>query len=332
MIPATLTKEPFPYKREFIDPEALWQNAVNEQSAQIRLINPPQGFGKWRTIPQGVDWQFQGQPVGCVVVSDAYEKVNKLVDYFSEPARMHARRKGKPSPLEFYQTQYPNVIQKAQELAATDEHGLPFRHWIREAVYTMIPECTAFKISVTKAVFDYFGSKVVLDPSGGWGDRLLGAAAAGVPIYHAIEPNPNLIQPYTEMIEFVTAHNPNLRYAVVHEDFLKVNVQPETYDTIFTSPPFYDYEEYVHDPKQSIYSRPTLQDWKRNFFYPYLRKAWDALASEGYLILYISDTRDKYTWDMYNFINKQLHGQFLGIIAVTTETYEYAYPIWVWRK
>jgi 16S rRNA G966 N2-methylase RsmD len=328
----TTQRQTFPYKREFIDPEELWKNAVTQKTAQVKLIQPPENFRGWRTLPRGVEWQFQGQPVGCVVSSTAYDTVNKLVDYFSEIARMKAKRKGKPSPIEFYETQYDTVFRKAQNLAASDTSGLPFRHWLREAVYTMVPECTTFKISVTKAIFEFFGSKVVLDPSGGWGDRLLGAAAAGVPVYHAVEPNPNLVQPYKEMIEFVKAHNPNLQYAVIHENFLNVQINPETYDTVFTSPPFFDYEEYVEDPKQSIYGRPTLQNWIQNFFHPYLRKAWNALASGGYFILYISDTRDKYTWNMYNFISNQLQGQFLGVIAVTPETQTHAYPLWVWRK
>lgn len=325
--------EPFPYKREFMDPEKLWNNVLTKDVANIDLVNPPSDFKGWNTIPRQIQWSFQGQPVACVVSSSAYDTVNKFVDYFSEKARMKAKRKGRSSPYDYYIQNYRQIYRKAQNLAKLDHGGLPFRHWLREAVYEMVPECTTFKISVTKAIFKYFGSKAVLDPSGGWGDRLLGAAAAGVPVYHAVEPNPNLIAPYQEMIEFVTTRNPNLvSYYVIHEDFLKVNLSPESYDTVFTSPPFFDYEEYVDDPKQSIYGSPTLEDWTQNFLYPYLTKAWNALAKRGYFILYMSDTRDKYSLNMYKHITDTLSGDFLGVIAVTPEHKRYAYPLWVWRK
>lgn len=324
--------EPFPYKKEFLNPEELWRNAVNLTLTQLKVINIPNTQG-WRSIPPNFKWQFNGTPIGIIVSEEAYEKVDKLVDYFSEEARMKAKRKGCVSPSDFYQSNYQQVMLKAQQLQQLNNNNLPFRHWLREAIYYLTPECTSFKISVTKTLLKYLGSKVVLDPSAGWGDRLLGAAAAGVSVYHGIDPNPLLRKSYDDMLTFIRSHGIGKDYFVLSEDFLQVNFGSNQYDTVFTSPPFFDYEIYVNDPKQSITGRSTLESWTTGFLYPYITKAWTPLASGGYFALYISDTRSgRYVNNMVNFINTTLRGNYLGIIAVTTPNLDHGYPIWIWKK
>ena len=83
-------REPFPFKREFLDPEMLWNNIINMNLAVPKVVQPEE---RWRTIPRNMRWVFQGKTVAFIVDENAYELVNKLVDYFSEEARMHARRK-----------------------------------------------------------------------------------------------------------------------------------------------------------------------------------------------------------------------------------------------
>lgn len=326
--------EPFPYKKEYLNLEELWNNALTLDLVELRILNIPKINESrpkgWRSLPNNIKWEFQGQLLAFVVHPDAYEKVNKLVDWFSEEPRMKAYRKDKLSPYEYYQQNYESVVIKANELAnLPGNQNKPFRHWLREAVYELVPECTTFKVSVTKALFKYLGSKVVLDPSAGWGDRVLGAAAAGVEAYHGVDPNPDLRSAYDNMLKFI--NNPN--YCIITQDFLKMDFEPESYDTIFTSPPYFDYEIYSKDPNQSIEKRYTLDSWLKGFFYPYIRKAWNALAVGGYFTIYISDTRTgKYVMNMYNFINKTLHGNYLGVIPMTYEHLGHAYPIWIWRK
>lgn len=329
---------PFPYKREFIDPEELWRNAVSLDLVRVEVITLPSSMRSWRSIPRGFVWKFQGETVAFVTTKACYDMVNKLVDYFSEEARMYASRKGRQSPYDYYVKNYDKILIQAQQYdqeARAKGDIRPIKHWVREAVYLNGKglECTTFKIAVSKALFKYFGSKVVLDPSAGWGDRCLGAAAAGVKVYHGIDPNPRLRKAHDEMIAFIQAHNQEMDYTIVSEDFLKVELTPDSYDTVFTSPPFFDFEIYSNDSKQSIYGRETIEKWTNEFFYPYLRKAWQALAPNGHFIIYMSDTKvGKYSTNMHRFVTKELKGNFLGIIALTDEEKSYGYPIWCWRK
>ena len=326
---------PFPYKREFIDPEELWKNAITLDLVRVEIITLPKDMSSWRSIPRGFEWKFQGETVAFVTTEPCYNMVNRLVDYFSEEARMHASRKDRQSPYDYYMTHYPEILAQAQQYQKEAKEDRPFKHWVREAIYMNGKglECTHFKIAVSKALFKYFGSKVVLDPSAGWGDRVLGAAAAGVPVYHGVDPNPRLRKSYDEMIGFIQSHDPEMKYSIVSEDFLKVELAPGSYDNVFTSPPYFDFEIYSQDPKQSIHGRETVEKWTQDFFYPYLRKAWEALAVGGYFLIHMSDTKaGKYASNMHRFVSEELKGNFLGIIAFTDEEKSYGYPIWSWRK
>ena len=345
-VPGQLTIPPFPYKRVFIDPEELWVNTCTLDLVPIEVIEIPENRDGWSPLPRGVEWGFgldsQRQVLAFVTGNNCYNRINKLVDYFSEEARMKANRKGCPSPYDFYHNNYPAILEKAKKdmeaykqgvSSYPSPHGDHLEYWVREEIYLMNKECTTFKISVTKALMKFFGSQIVLDPSAGWGDRLLGSVAAGVKLYHGVDPNPRMRKAYDDMIAFTKKHNPQTVVNVTTEDFLKIELQPESYDTVFTSPPYFDYEEYAPDPRQSISGRPTIGKWLHEFFLPYLRKAWNALVKGGHMIIYISDTKTgKFCKPMLDYAKKELHGQYLGVIAMTNETRNWGYPIWVWRK
>jgi len=328
----TSAVEPFPYKREFMNPDELWQNAISLTDIPLKVIRL-NNDRVWPSIPKNYRWQFMGYPLAFILPKTGYDQVNRLTDYFSEEVRLRANVYGCVSPLEYYRQNYSEVIDKAKELQEKYHDHPNFRFFIREAVYNLARECNNFKIDLTKYILMFFGSKKVLDPSAGWGDRLLGAAAAGVDSYYGIDPNPALREPYDEMIRFVQARGRGQNFTVLTEDFLKVEMDPESVDTVFTSPPFWNYEIYSSAPGQSIEGKSTVEDWQDNFLFPYLERAWRFLCRGGYMILYISDVRTgRYVGNMARYINQQLKGQFLGIIASASEDLTHGYPLWIWRK
>lgn len=331
--------EPFPFKREFFDPEELWTNAVLENPVVPRVVKLTDERS-WPGIPKNFRWQFMGQPVAFVNPKTTYDLVDKLTDYFSEEARLSAHVHECPAPLDFYTSNYSQVITKARELQASDPQKKDSRFYIREAVYHLTSECTTFKIATAKAVLKYFKSKKVLDPSSGWGDRILGAAAAGVTVYHGIDPNSALRSSYDQIIEFIAQRPPQNamgpitdRFRILTDDFLEVKIQEGGYDTVFTSPPYFNWEVYSNEPGQSISGRSTVEEWTTGFLYPYLQKAWSGLCNGGHMLLYISDVRTgRYVANMSRYVNQQLRGQFLGIIGIVYDDMAYAYPLFCWRK
>jgi 16S rRNA G966 N2-methylase RsmD len=237
------------------------------------------------------------------------------------------------SPYDYYLNNYDLISEKARELMNKDQNH-SFRFYLREALYELIPECTTFSIEASKLFFKFMNSKIVLDPSSGWGDRILGAAASGVvKTYHGVDPNPSLRKSYDEIIRFIKLNGVEGDYQIITDDFLEVEIDEETYDTVFTSPPYFSYEIYTEDQKQSISGRVTVQDWLNGFFFPYLEKAWRGLKLKGIFAIYIADTRaGKYVEKMYDHVTNVLHGNFRGIIAVTNPSLDHGYPIWIWRR
>ena len=66
---------------------------------------------------------------------------------------------------------------------------------------------------------------------------------------------------------------------------------PPLYDTVFTSPPYFDFEIYADAATQSCARHPTLARWLDGWLEPVLRKAWAHLAPRGHLALHVCDPR-----------------------------------------
>lgn len=318
----------FPYKIEFYNRDLCYKNGLNDHYAYIiSVTNIPSNV----SLPKGYYWNFNDHIFACICAKNAYEDLDVLVDLFSEKARMLANKYNNLSPLEDFKNNFSEINNKANLLYIKDDKKKPFNYYLRESIFERRKETNTFKISWTQCLLKYFKSKKVLDPSAGWGDRILGASLADVEIYHGVDPNTNMAPYYLEMSTFISKYNNGL-FKVFIDDFLTVNTIDNDYDTIFTSPPFYNYEIYSQDKNQSINKAVSLESWLQYFFKPYLTKAWNALAKNGKFIIYISDVPNaQYTDTTIKFINT-LGGVFNGCIALNNGLSHKYWPIWIWTK
>jgi DNA modification methylase len=62
-----------------------------------------------------------------------------------------------------------------------------------------------------------------------------------------------------------------------------------TFDLVFTSPPYFNREQYSADESQSFKKFPSYEDWKENFLRPTLRTASQYLRNDRYLLWNIAD-------------------------------------------
>lgn len=305
----------FPYKREFYNREEIWAKAQQEDLTSVRALMQL----KSNSLPQGYTYRF-GKVNGLAFVSsDHCYEVNVLTDLFTEPARMEARRRNYVSPLQYYQENKDLLTKR-----------YPDRKRQREAIFAQQLECSCFKITLSVTVYKFFEAKRVLDGSAGWGDRILGAALAGVETYVGYDPNPKLTKGYQEILAFLQRPN----YRLIIQDFLQAELT-QSYDLFFTSPPFYDYEIYCDHPAQSITGKRSVEQWLREFFFPYLKKGFDALVSKGFFVLYMSDTpAGQYMARVDDYMRNTLQAKFLGIIASGLESRirQRSFPFWVWQK
>ena len=166
--------------------------------------------------------------------------------------------------------------------------------FLNNCVYNMFSPCTIFRPSwgrgIIELLFEHLNvdnmSKIkFLDPSSGWGDRLISATTFDM-IYHGYDPNKGLKGGHDNIIkDFGNPKKQIIKY-IPFED-AKIT---ECYDLVFTSPPFFDIEIYSDDKNQSISKYPEFKNWFENWLTPMISKMWDCIKYGGYLALYLGDT------------------------------------------
>lgn len=63
------------------------------------------------------------------------------------------------------------------------------------------------------------------------------------------------------------------RFEIIYAPFEEAQLPPgETFDLVFTSPPFFDFEIYSKQPGQSVARYPKLEEWLVNFLFASVRK------------------------------------------------------------
>ena len=62
-------------------------------------------------------------------------------------------------------------------------------------------------------------------------------------------------------------------------------------DMVFTSPPYFDREQYSDDDEQSFKAYPMYSDWRDNFLKPTLTNAYESLRNDRYILWNIADIK-----------------------------------------
>lgn len=153
-----------------------------------------------------------------------------------------------------------------------------------------------FKPAVAKAFYDHFQSRNVLDFSAGWGDRLAGFyTGETTEHYVGIDPNALNHPNYQKQIQFYE------KYSTFFEQDRKADLiespaedvdysQYENYfDTVFTSPPYFNTERYSDEETQSYLKFPTYEEWSSGFLQQTLRNVNRGLKKGGHLLLNIAN-------------------------------------------
>lgn len=128
-------------------------------------------------------------------------------------------------------------------------------------------------------------SMKIIDPSAGWGDRLISAMARNVKEYQGYDPNEALSTRYQSIIETLP-HKKGRIYDVEIIPFEESSPEEGHYDLLLTSPPFFDLEKYSDDETQSNVRYSSLEEWKA-FYRNYIEKGIESLRDGGIAILYV---------------------------------------------
>ncbi len=160
----------------------------------------------------------------------------------------------------------------------------------------------------------------IYDPSSGWGGRILGAMSSKKQI-HYVGTDPNTdnfidevgISRYEYVANFYnnevlednkfwdSEHKNTFHYFQEGSEHIGNHPDFQQYkgklDMVFTSPPYFDREQYSEDEEQSFKAYPKYDDWRDHFLKPTLTNAYESLRNDRYLLWNIADIKigkDKY--------------------------------------
>jgi SAM-dependent methyltransferase len=145
---------------------------------------------------------------------------------------------------------------------------------------------------VARDIYDYYckdGFRV-LDPCAGFGGRLMGASVSKRRIcYTGIEPSSKTYHGLVEEKRFIASVRPEFRSNIVHgcaeEELL--NFKDDHFDFAFTSPPYFDTEEYDYDSTQSFVRYASYDAWLSGFLRPVLAEVYRIVKNEGFFVVNI---------------------------------------------
>jgi hypothetical protein len=140
-----------------------------------------------------------------------------------------------------------------------------------------------FKTATAKFLYKKFGATSVLDPTAGWGGRMLGAWALNI-AYTGIDTNTSLKPAYDGMIDCIRENGWDAsKLNMIWESCLTADFEAIDYDFVLTSPPYINLEQY-----------PNMTKWDSNkafykdFLIPLLNKCLKHIKREGKVCFNIS--------------------------------------------
>lgn len=249
---------------------------------------------------------------------DGNEEINNVTDYFSEIVRIRCNFKNNKSPFDYWVQHYKNF------------EKMDIKN-LRDKMYRETKFCNNFRVSVAMTIFDLFNANKVLDISAGWGDRLIAAIGYGVKKYVGVDPNEDLHPCYAKIIETLVEQSRRKNFVLIKDGFEYAKIPKCKYDLVFSSPPFFDLEEYSVSEKDSLVTHPTAQSWYDDFLIPSLNKAYSNLIIGGFMVLYIADAPNtKYVENMVLYLNGIM--KYYGSIYYFYETSYNPRRMYVWKK
>ncbi len=203
---------------------------------------------------------------------------NKFIDYYMFPYRLDVTTSYKG--INFYEfikspSKYlgPKKYIYYKEFIKTNS---PYNFY---SLY--MSSVSIFKPILSKYIYELYKPSCVLDPTMGWGGRMLGAVILPNIKYVGFDTNTDLIVPYKKMVNDLKVTE---RVDLFFEDSSKADFSKFNYDMVFTSPPYYNKRKLV-EIYQHMPSYKDKEDWYDIFYYPVFNNAYKHMKIGGHFCI-----------------------------------------------
>ena len=216
---------------------------------------------------------------------------NPFLYHFQFKNLLNCKREGGRTIYEIYKdkAEWDKLIDSARK---RNRGGRTAAGNVFECFRINLGSIVMFKSTTAKYLYKKYNAKSVLDPTAGWGGRMLGAWALGID-YTGIDTNTNMKPAYDKMTEYLTSYNEfsnplfeqenNTDLKMIWDSALDVDFSKIDYDFVLTSPPYVNLEIYEHMDKWS-----SDEAFYKEFFIPLWQKSVDNIKKGGHVCFNIS--------------------------------------------
>lgn len=151
-----------------------------------------------------------------------------------------------------------------------------------------------FRPTAAAALYEYFGGGVIQDMSGGWGGRMLGAyRAPSVKRYIATEPSTLTHRGLTAQAEYLVGRQlfNNKQYEVHCLGSEVFRPERNSVDFAFTSPPYFNCEQYSEEETQSFVKFPQYDAWADGFLGGTFENVYHGLKPGSHMAINIANVK-----------------------------------------
>ena len=170
-------------------------------------------------------------------------------------------------------------------------------------------------------IYTKYNTKRVLNFCAGWGGSTVAAAALNLDAFYGVEINKELKKSYDNMVSYLKTKSATF-FEILICDAVNVDYSKMSYDTVFSSPPYYFLEKYANNVKYN-----SKKEMDEKFYKPLFTKTYNGLQIGGHYIINICK-------EVYDNVLKNLLGEANEIIPLKKSKRQnnYTEMVYVWKK
>jgi predicted RNA methylase len=253
---------------------------------------------------------------------------NNIVDYFTFLQRLETKGKYDTNFFEFLENIEEFKQKKFIQTMLTYYKDVKNKNKTKNEyiVYKEVYNICISAINIMRPlncmeIYTKYNAKRVLNFCAGWGGSTVAAAALNLDAFYGVEINNDLKEPYANMVSYLKTKSATF-YDVQFCDALVADYSKMTYDTVFSSPPYYFLEKYANNVKYE-----SKKDMDEKFYKPLFTKTYNGLQIGGHYIINICK-------EVYDNVLQKLLGEAHEIFPLkkSKRQNDYTEMVYVWKK
>lgn len=244
------------------------------------------------------------------------------------PHSFNVRCRGKMTALEAFNDDeiFKRVIRKRMKMGDNmSDAGI--RKMLK--IFSGVQAVSNFRPTSARDIYNrYCDGGVTWDMSTGFGGRLLGFNESRAKLYIGTDPS---TQAYKSNFELATdfVNKPIRLHKIGSEDYIP---SKGILDLAFTSPPYFDIEEYENELSQSYKKFPQYESWLSGFLNKTVENARYGLKKDGILALNVNEKIGQYLLEVIEDLGfYHVETLQLSLSKINSKGFKYE-PIYIFKK